>query len=85
MFDGVTPLVTIKTHSSMGKKNLDGARHDPCAPSGELVARSFLVGSKIDKNVQINAGRGSGTTGCHLAFLYKFLLGLKDVPSPYAR
>lgn len=56
------------------------------APSTGLVAREvFWPARKIDKNAQINAGRGSGTTGCHLAFLYKSLLGLKDVPSPCTR
>jgi len=71
----------------MGKKNLSGVRdgraHVRRRPN--WLRGVFWPARKIDKNVRINAGRGSGTTGCHLAFLYKSLLGLKDVPSPCTR
>jgi len=65
----------------MGKKNLSGVRERARVCRPNWLRGVFWPARKIDKNVRINAGRGSGTTGCHLAFLYKSLLGLKDVPS----
>lgn len=53
------------------------ARNPKRIIEGETSCEVFWQARKIDKNVQINGGRGSGTTGCcHLAFLYKFPLGL---------
>jgi len=56
------------------EKSLFGVHGERTHARGERrtgCADVFWPARKIDKNAQINAARGSGTTGWHLAFLYK--------------